>query len=219
MRKIWLALLIVLGMIGLGSTTTVQAAANNKFGITIDGNFDDWKDKPKMDIRNPGIPEPMRQESLLADGDYIYYYVTMSKTGLDNTQMNLNDYEITVGNDTSVIYIKRAWDIPVGGQKKVMLQNSTKGDKDMTHSPAIIRSIKNKNGYYYAMECKIPFSDLGLKPTQTENISMKVPPLGRKVITTQGGSTGPIILAIIGLVIAALSVFNFPKLKKSVRKN
>ncbi|APU71794.1 hypothetical protein LCR01_21060 [Companilactobacillus crustorum] len=51
MKKIFLSLLILLGLSIFGVTTNVQASSNeNPSNIKIDGNFDDWSDKPITNI-------------------------------------------------------------------------------------------------------------------------------------------------------------------------
>lgn len=118
MRKMFFALMIAVGLISCSSVLITQAAETNKFGIKIDGNFDDWKDKPMTDIKNPWNGDPVKQASLLTDGKYIYYYITMSKTGRDNYPFQVNDHQLTVGNKMHSIYIKRAYDIPANKTKK-----------------------------------------------------------------------------------------------------
>lgn len=217
MRKLFVAILVVLGLVDCGMSTTIKAATNdvnNQFGIKIDGKFDDWKQFKKTPIQNDWPTDVVKGEVLLADRKNIYYYITMSLSGKDNYPMQVNDYELIVGNVRSVIYIKEADNIPANGSKKVLLQNTSHG-KNLTHSPAIIHRYV-KNGKEYAkMECRIPFSDLGLSPTTEQKITMYTPLLGNQTVTTEGGSTGPIILAVIGLVIASLAVFGITKRKKS----
>ncbi|WP_338215888.1 Firmicu-CTERM sorting domain-containing protein [Companilactobacillus muriivasis] len=218
MRKIIFALFIALGIVSTGMTTVVKAADTNKFGITIDGNFNDWKDKPKVDFKNPWDTDPVKEASLLTDGDYIYYYVTMSKTGKANYPMQVNDYELTVGGKTHVIYIKNASNLPENANRKVMLQDTTKGDYNMIHSPAIVHTFAKDGNLYASMECKIPAADLHATSIDLHDISMKNPILGNKVVEAKGASTGPIVLASIGFGIALLSFFTVPKLKKMTNK-
>lgn len=216
MRKLLVAILVVLGLVDCTMSTTVRAATNddnNQFGIKIDGKFDDWKKFKKTPIKNNWQGDTVKGAVLLADRKNIYYYITMSLSGKDNYPMQVNDYELTVGNVKSVIYIKQAWDIPANGSKKVLLQNTSHG-KNLTNSPAIIHRYVKNGKEYATMECRIPFSDLGLSPTTEQKITMYTPLLGSQRLTTEGGSTGPIILAVSGLVIASLAVFGISKKKK-----
>lgn len=68
------------------------------------------------------------------------------------------------------------------------------------------------------MEARISFSDLKAVPTDAQHISIKVPLIGSTVVTAESGSTGPIVLAIVGLLIAILSFFSLPKLKRVLTK-
>lgn len=217
MRKLLVAILVVLGLVDCGMSTTVKAATNgdnNRYGIKIDGKFDDWKKFKKTPIKNDWPQDAVKGAVLLADEDNIYYYITMSLSGKDNYPMQVNDYDLTVGNVRSVIDIKQAWDIPANGSKKVMLKNTTH-DKDLTKSPAIIHRYVKNGKEYATMECRIPFTDLGLSPTTSQKIVMRTPILGSQELTTEGGSTGPIILAVSGLAIASLAVFGISKKKKT----
>ncbi|MBL3531650.1 hypothetical protein JMJ99_09750 [Companilactobacillus zhachilii] len=218
MRKLFFALFIALGIVSTGMTTVVKAEDTNKFGITIDGNFDDWKDKPMVDIQNPWRTDPIKESSLLTDGKYIYYYITMSKSGKDNYPMQVNSYELTVGGKMHDINIKNAWDLPKNASKKVMLQDSTMGEYNMIHSPAIITTYAKKGKVYSAMEAKIPYSDLHATQFTDQDISMKTPILGSQVVYAKGAGTGPVVLASVGFGIAVLSLFTVPKLRKKFAK-
>lgn len=218
MRKMFFALMIAVGLISCSSVLITQAAETNKFGIKIDGNFDDWKDKLMTDIKNPWNGDPVKQASLLTDGKYIYYYITMSKTGRDNYPFQVNDHQLTVGNKMHSIYIKRAYDIPANKTKKVMLVDTSGGDVPMVHSPAVIHRYVKNGKEYGTMEARISFSDLKAVPTDAQHISIKVPLIGSTVVTAESGSTGPIVLAIVGLLIAILSFFSLPKLKRVLTK-
>lgn len=214
MRKILLALFIVLGIVSVESATVVKAAETNKFGITIDGNFDDWKDKPKVDFKNPWDNDPVKEASLLTDGNYIYYYVTMSKSGMANYPMQINDYQLFVEGRQHTMYIKNADNLPKNANRKVILQDTTRGDYNMMHSPAIVHTYAKNGNLYASMECRISFTDLHEKPANSHDIQMKTPLLGNKIVTAVGASTSPILLASVGFGIALLSVIVIPKLRK-----
>jgi len=218
MRKLIFVLLCALGIVSTGMTTVVKAKAKaddtNKFNITIDGKFKDWRDKPKVDFKNPWDSDPVKEASLLTDGSYVYYYVTMSKTGKGNYPMQVNDYELTVGNRTHVMYIKNASNLPKNGNRKVLLQDTSLGDYNMVNSPAIVHTYVRGHNVYASMECKIPAADLHASPTDLHDISMKTPLLGNKVIKAKGASTGPVVLASIGFGIAVLALFVIPKIKR-----
>ncbi|WP_396442394.1 Firmicu-CTERM sorting domain-containing protein [Leuconostoc mesenteroides] len=53
----------------------VKADTANNYNITIDGNFEDWADKPKTDIffdyNNGNVT---KQGSFLSDDKYLYIY-------------------------------------------------------------------------------------------------------------------------------------------------
>ncbi|MCR5704956.1 MAG: hypothetical protein K6G85_10075 [Eubacterium sp.] len=70
--------------------------------ITIDGNFDDWKNYPHVFVTNWNMPEDQRNESncrslsIAMDDDNIYFHVKM--IGGWNDPMNGNEYLLSVGD-------------------------------------------------------------------------------------------------------------------------
>lgn len=216
MRKLYGVLLLLIGFLTF-NTTTVQAEADNQYGIKIDGEFDDWADKKPVDI-SWGQYEIVHQAALLVDNENIYYYVTMSKSGKDNYPMKLADYELTVGNRTSVIYFHDGENIPANGTKAVKPIDTSHGDKYLSHSQAIVHRYVNNGVEYAKMECKIPFSDLGVAPMESQSVSMYTPILGRERITAVGGSTKPYLIVGLGLIIAILGLFKFYRHKKILLK-
>ncbi|AYE39310.1 hypothetical protein D1B17_12010 [Companilactobacillus zhachilii] len=117
-----------------------------------------------------------------------------------------------------VIYIKNAGNLPENANRKVMLQDTSMGDYNMVNSPAIVHTYAKNGNLYASMEAKIPFSDLHGAVAGNQDISMKTPLLGNKVVYAKGAGTGPVVLASVGFGIAVLSLFTVPKLRKKFAK-
>lgn len=84
MRKAILFVTALLtGVLLWGASTTVASANTNNatsdnLGITIDGNFDDWQDKPMTTIKEPWDDYNIKKGSMLADANNLYLYINMS---------------------------------------------------------------------------------------------------------------------------------------------
>ncbi|ATO45430.1 hypothetical protein C5L30_001906 [Companilactobacillus farciminis] len=210
MRKIIFTLMILFG-VGMSLEPTVVSAATDDFNIKIDGKFSDWDDKPKHDVYYDF--GPVKEASLLADDKYIYYYVSTSKSHKDNLGFQTVDYQLKIGNRLHVIYIKNAWDIKPNQNTKVLLQDNSNGDRNLVNSPAIVHRFVGPGYDYAVMECRIPYEELDAASMAGQDISMKTPQLGMQIITAVGGSTGPYVLAGVGVVIAAFGIFKYRKRK------
>ena len=88
------------------STENVAALAETSnsdyVGITIDGNYDDWADKPHTQIQYPwDTGNNYHLGALFRDAEYVYLHVKMSPTGY--TQFNGYNYCFTT--DGKVDYV------------------------------------------------------------------------------------------------------------------
>ncbi|KRK99087.1 Firmicu-CTERM sorting domain-containing protein [Companilactobacillus futsaii] len=210
MRKIIFTLMILFG-VGMSFEPTVVSAATDDFNIKIDGKFSDWDDKPKHDVYYDF--GPVKEASLLADDKYIYYYVSTSKSHKDTLGFQTIDYQLKIGNRQHVIYVKNAWDIKPNKNTKVLLQDTSNGDRNLVNSSAIVHRFVGPGYDYAIMECRIPYEELDVAPMAGQEISMKTPQLGTQVIMAAGGSTGPYVLAGVGISIAAFGIFKYRKRK------
>lgn len=216
------------------NTTTVKAAdtdANNKFGITIDGNFDDWKNKPKTDIDFGKADDfNIKRGVLLADQNNIYFYIDMSpKQGVGYTNLQPSGYELTVGNKAYSLTINNALNLKTNEIRKtnvnVWEHDSTGAYLSDNVGKACLTRVSNdalvKGGITDKMEVMIPLSALKVSGTTEQKISLHNGNLGKQTLTTVGGSTAPILLAISGLAIAVLAIMKLPKvgeLRKSLHE-
>lgn len=225
MKKLVLIISFVLTMFTLGNTTNVQAAGtrtvgastmDNKYGIKIDGKFSDWNEIPKTDVKNNWPSDPTKQEALVADDDYVYYYLTMSKDKKRGGTVPGSEYQLKIGPKNHVIYLVGIGDIQNNQVNDIVLKDTTGkgGDVILKNTSAKIYRYSKGGLTYDEMEWKIPLSDLGVTTNTQQKISIKVPALGNKVVETVGGSTGPVLLASVGLVIAVFGVIKISRVKK-----
>lgn len=238
MKRLLMGLMILVGLSVFGSTTTVKAAqtdANNKFGITIDGNFSDWENKPKTDIDFGQADNfNIKQGVLLADQNNIYFYLDMSpKHGVGYAELQTSSYELKVGNKRYWLDVQGAGGLTVNQVKRINLKiwenDDTGGNvlgvfdqvKAYERRTPVHADSGVINGTSDKMEVMIPLSVLKVGGTTEQKISIHNANLGNQTLNTVGGSTGPILLAISGLAIAVLAIMKLPKvgeLRKSLHE-
>ncbi|QFQ74453.1 Firmicu-CTERM sorting domain-containing protein [Liquorilactobacillus mali] len=194
----------------------------------IDGSFSDWDDISKTDLTEPGDDGNVKRAAMVSDGTNLYIYVQMDYTNnYGYNHLQTDGYYLTVGGIQYYFTVRS----PNGSNS---LSNNLKNLGDKTALKIGLGS--NYNGNYYAepsnieaeaariannagsptdtMEIKIPLSDFTLSSQSGQIITLKNSNLGSQTVTVSGGSTGPIILAVIGLVIALLGLWKFKSFRK-----
>lgn len=227
MRKIFLSLLILLGLSVFGGTTNVEAAtADNSYGIKIDGNFNDWAKYPKTNIQSNNDTYNIKHEVLMADRNNIYFYLNMSpEHGYGYMNLQPSGYELKVGNKRFWLTVENPYNLALNEKRAVNLQAYE--DDNIGHVNEVLPNAKVyiahksinadpgvTNGSTQLMEFMIPLSDLGVTGTTEQDITMHNDTLGNQTLKTTGGSTGPVLLAMSGFAIALLGVIKIPKMSK-----
>lgn len=207
------------------SSHNVQAQGNNNnesgdLGISIDGKFDDWSDKDKHPMKIKGDNDNIKYVSLLTDSKNIYMYVSMNpKLSGGYTNFQPSGYTLSVGG--KVFYVSfnnnQTVNLSLNESKSVPTNvygadGSNKNLNDLTYVNR--QSINQKlgdgssvKGTSYRFEAKIPFKDLhNVSNTEGQNIKLENANLWTGSVQASGGSTGPILLASAGFVIALGSV-------------
>ena len=224
MRKFRMIMACLCGILLLAapSVKAEQMTSSNPYGITIDGNFEDWADKPKTDIAEPWDDYNYKQGSLLADSDNIYFFIDMSPVqGNGYNTLQPSGYKLTVGNkvfDLTFNGIFNNQDASTIGQKKSLTIYCWAEDGTVNEilpdAQAMVSRVKTKLNYDDIMECKIPIADLKLETSGSQQITLSNSNLGTQTMVVNGGSTGPVVLSSIGLGIAVVGVVGFKKRKK-----
>lgn len=216
--------------------TVAQAASDNltpnnnesgDLGITIDGNFDDWADKTKQPMISGNDHDNIKYASLLTDSKNIYFYVLMNPV-LEGgyTHFQPTGYHLYVGGrifDIDFNY-KNPVNLNIGEVKAVdteiwdrtnyidqHLNNLTYVSKQkINQNIGVANSTKTVKGVGYVFETKIPFKDLnGISNTSGQNITLANESLWDGMLHVTGGSTGPVVLASTGFVIAIAAVLKY----------
>lgn len=183
-------------------------------GITLDGYFDDWSDKPEI-VLTPGDSGNMKQEHIVkwyTDDNYLYLYIDMSNSNKGKEPSCPIKYYINGVKQDPGILAKKG----TGNSVQVYYGDEDENGKVIGNEKA----IPNSGGLYgYSeAECefKIPLSvfENGAK-NQMLSIEMEFPNLGKGTIHFEVGSTYPYT----GIVICgAVAFFSFTIYTRKKRK-
>lgn len=217
--------LFVIVLIFLGMFMGIQTvnADSNGLGITIDGSFDDWTDKPKTQISSPGDDFNIKEGSLLADTTNIYFFLNMSESGTGYIDLQPAGYKLIIGGKVYYLTFSNVINDNSTTSKEIDVTAWCETDgKNYSLPNAKIIEVRKPvgSGHSDMVEFSIPYGDLGLDSTIVNEISVEIsnPNLGTQVITTTGGSTGPYVIAGVGLVMAIGTLY-FVKHKKYDKVN
>ncbi|MBN1776004.1 MAG: Firmicu-CTERM sorting domain-containing protein [Clostridiales bacterium] len=180
--------------------------ATDYVGITIDGYFSDWSDKPMSPIYyDPGTSHT---GSLYRDETYVYLYIQMSDVGY--TEFNGYGFQFTVDDKLYSFAV-----VPVSGSigdgnttMQVIREN---GWKTVPDANGIVNRTAGQGD---RMEMRIPLIYFPKQPDMITTITFQSDNLGPQVLTATGTPTLPFIIAGSGVVVASLGYF-FLKRKRA----
>lgn len=224
-RRVMFVMTVLMGVMLWGGLPTAHAANNgsttNKYDISIDGNFDDWSDKPMTTVKEDWDDYNIKKASLLADDNNIYFYLNMSpEHGGGYSTLQPSGYVLKIGSKTFYVTFKANGNLTDGAtvDGTVNAWNSdVSGSGDLSQATMKVHRFKTANGHNDIMEAKIPLSELKVAGG-SQTITMKNDNLGSQTLTATGGSTGPVVLAGVGLIIALGSVVTFTRTRAKAKK-
>lgn len=212
------------------STSTNHNNQEGNLGITIDGNFDDWADKTKHAMKISNDDDNIKYASLLTDQNNIYFYILMSpKLSGGYTNFQPDGYQLKVGGKVFYLSFNNHSTVQLDLDQKqgvpLNIYSSDGVNNNLIGQAYVARHTLDQKmgdgttvkGSSYIMECAVPFSSLGgISNTSGQTITLANPNLWDGTIEASGGSTGPIILASAGFIIAIagaikLSGFKFKR--------
>jgi uncharacterized protein (TIGR04145 family) len=178
--------------------------SNDNLGIVIDGKFSDWDNITKTDEANGN------KMAMVADGDFVYVYVMAGQYYLPQ-----NGYKFTAGGKTFWITPQNGGNgatTPTpkhftvsGGQWDTSTEFANVGDGYQVQA-----SIDGKQ--QSLMEYRFKLSDLGLSATTSQTVTLHNDAVGPTTITAAGGSTGPVLLAGVGVLLAGFGYWKARKM-------
>ncbi|MEN2368810.1 Firmicu-CTERM sorting domain-containing protein [Levilactobacillus brevis] len=188
------------------ATTTTDGNANNdndNLNIVIDGKFADWKHVTLTEGYNG-------YTAMVSDGNYVYVYVKM-KYGL---VPGYGDYNFDIGGQKYYVWSKEMPTSPVSaGDAKVVSFTGGKWNEGGQYGTVGDGYVSSEDGHNIA-EFKVDLRKFNLSTMTGQTITMYNPNIGNEKVTVAGGSTGPYVIAGIGVVIAGLGYW---RLRKSGR--
>lgn len=201
-------------------------------GITIDGNFDDWADKTKQPMKENGDNFNIKYASLLTDSNNIYIYILMHPVGSGGGyetgyyKLQPSGYKLKVGSkifDLTINpnYAKDVDNLKIGQKIAVPIDIWSGADNYnlvLNNLVYVSRQYVDQKmgdgtpikGSGFVFEAKIPFKDLkGVSNTSGQTITLANGNLWDGELHVTGGSTGPVVLASTGFVIAIAAVLKY----------
>jgi len=164
-------------------------SATDYVGITIDGNFDDWSDKPQTQIYKGSLREGKYCiASLFRDDSYIYLYVKMSE---DKPDFNGWNYTFSVdGVEKTFIIVGFSSPYILDKDKWQFVDNA---DAAVTYGM----------GEPDECELKLPLSLFTATPDAVQTITFYSTSLGQQTVQVTGTTTLPFVIAGAGIIIAS----------------
>lgn len=203
MRKIFVLLALILFTLVI-PTGVVHASS----GITIDGNFDDWKNQPVQKWTTDHFT--YHDVGFTTDDKNVYVYVSMAPGNPGNYKvMQPSGYQITINNhtyDLTLHLYDKLWSLQPGegGRFSADVWDRTKNHDEYLNNAGYILREKEADGRGNdVMEVAIPIKTFGDDVNQSSTFTLKNTNLGTDEITTSGASTAPYALAAIGAIFAA----------------
>lgn len=189
----------------------------NSFGIQIDGKFNDWQAQPKTELKVSGDDYNIKQASLLADEDYLYFYLNMAPyTGNGYNTLQTSSYKLTIQN--KVIWldfeVHNLHSLTVGKltpfKIKAWAEDGSLGSgKILNNAQAMLVRQPVKTGYSDVIEMRIPLRDFNLALSSQATISLSNQNLGEQTLTTTGASSWPFLLVGLALLLSLLGVSRY----------
>ena len=176
------------------------AAGDNYVGISIDGTYDDWNDKPHSKIHYAWDADNyFHLGALFRDENYVYLHVKMSDRSY--TTFNGYNYCFTVdGIQTFVAVVPpEGEDYNADGDTPLVVR-AQNGYTLINDAAGVLTRHPGKSDEW---EIRIPLSFFTPDPDSVSTITFYCSNLGPQSLIATGTPTMPFVLAGAGLVIAA----------------
>ena len=211
MRKYYPLILSILAVVSV--FIPINAHADNKYGIVIDGAFSDWSGLPMTELSfSYENGQNIKHASLVTDEANLYFYLNMAPEGHNYHNLQPSGHKLTIGNKVFWMTFNNTFpseDLSVIGQTKDVQVNFWAEDNSVNVTiPGKLTRVKtdfSDTSYSDEVEVAISFEQLKVEATSSQTITYSNANLGEQTITVTGGSTGPWILAGIAVVIAGYS--------------
>lgn len=218
MKKLHYTFILVI-LAAIGVFLPVEAHADNKYGIVIDGAFEDWKSLPITEFSfSYENGQNIKYVSLVTDESNMYFYLNMAPEGHNYHNLQPSGHKLTIGNKVFWMTFSDLFpseDLSKVGQTKDVHVNFWAEDNSVNTTVVgkltRVKTDFSDKSYSDEVEVAVPFEQLKVENTSSQTITYSNSNLGEQVINVTGGSTGPWILAGIAILIAGYSVWRYKK--------
>lgn len=177
-----------------------QGEATDYVGITIDGNYDDWTDKPHSKIQYPwDTGNNYHLGALFRDENFVYLHIKMSANSY--SQFNGYNYLFTVdGKPQYVLAVPPdATNITEGNTSLVIRRQN--GYKIIDGAEGV---VTRQSGQPDEWEIEIPLDFFTNHPDNIKTITFQCSNIGPQEIIAAGTPTLPFAIAGSGLILATV---------------
>ncbi|WP_125588021.1 Firmicu-CTERM sorting domain-containing protein [Companilactobacillus jidongensis] len=184
-----------------GDTPTDANAdnTNDNLNINIDGKYQDWKNMKLTEGYNG-------YTAMVSDGNYVYVYVKMKYGNFPG----YGDYNFDIGGKKVYVWSSEDTNVASGQTKTISF---TGGDYNEGNQYGTVgNGYITNDGKNNIGEFKVDLTKFKISNMAGQTITMYNPNIGNEKVTTAGGSTGPILISGVGVLIAG---FGYIKLKKA----
>ena len=196
-----------------GGLIDVGTDATSYVPITIDGNYEDWQDKPHSQLSYSwDTGNNYHSAALYRDDTYVYLHVRMSPTSY--TQFNGYNYHF-IADDKWDLYTAAVTPnnvAIVNGNNLLEVRNQN----NYQLISGAVGYVTRADGQSDEWELRIPISAFTGPDKKFRTFSFQCTNLGEQVITATGTPTLPFLLAGTGFVIAAVG-YGIKRRKRSAK--
>lgn len=204
---------------------------NNSLNINIDGQFSDWDDITKTDMTEDGDDDNVKPSAMVTDDNNVYFYVSMTPVLSGGyTTFQASGYTLVINGQKYYVTLNNNSGLTLDDGKTQLVDvsiwdNDTNTNVDVGNTCGVTKETITQSmgdgskvtGQAYVWEVKIPFSDLekasGSKDMNLAGSTIKLEnsTLWSGSLTATSASSGPVVLASVGFVIAGFSVYKLTK--------
>lgn len=180
-----------------GDVVNAGGGVTSSVPITIDGNYEDWADKPHANIPPGGdINNGFHSGSILLDETYVYLHIRLSPTA--NTHFNGNNYQFIADNKELYIQAERSDYTIVEGDIPLVIYR--RNGYQIIDDAAGYLTLSS--GQPDEWEIRIPLTAFPGAVKNISEITFYSQNLGNYILSTKDTPTLPYVIAGGGLVFA-----------------
>ncbi len=200
-----------------------QNNSNDDLNIVIDGAFQDWTNVAITKVAGDSVYNS-RYMAMVSDGKYVYVYVKMQPY---DAMPGYGDYNFQIGGKTYNVWSSNIPNnLTVDGDAQAVTLTGGDTNEGSQYGTVATGYVKRQTlvengqsyGWYDTMEFKLDLSKLNVSTMNGQQITMSNPNVGNGAVTAAGGSTGPVLLASVGVLLAGVGYMKVKKIGMFAQK-